>query len=166
MDKRAVEIGMRFENVPVVSATGRTLTGTVRVLSPSGRFHSHRRASRVLHRPPPSSLSVKTMALSSISVLSGHIRDPNNQLHVVKNLRICVNNVATGSSTPWATLSPAQGGVLGDVVSSCQPHEGAVSGVITAGGYELSVSGKKPPTPTPSPGCSRAVCATVCVGKR
>lgn len=76
--------------------------------------------------------------------LVGHIRDPNNQLHTVKNLRVCINNVTTSSSTPSAALSPAQCRVLSDVVSSCQPHEGAVTSVITAGGYDLSVSGKKP----------------------
>lgn len=80
--------------------------------------------------------------------LVGHIRDPNNQLHTVKNLRICINNVTTSSSTPSAALSPAQCRVLSDVVSSCQPHEGAVTSVITAGGYDLSVSGKKPPPHT------------------
>lgn len=83
--------------------------------------------------------------------LIGHIRDPNNQLHMVKNLRICVNNVTTSSSTPLATLSPAQGRVLSDVVSSCQPHEGAVTSAITAGDYDLSVTGKKPPTDGSSP---------------
>uniref|UniRef100_A0A674PQB4 Trafficking protein particle complex subunit 8 n=1 Tax=Takifugu rubripes TaxID=31033 RepID=A0A674PQB4_TAKRU len=72
----------------------------------------------------------------------GHIRDPNNQLHIVKNLRICVNNVMTSSSAPSATLSQAQCRVLHDVVSSCQPHEGAVSNVVTAGDYDLSVTGK------------------------
>lgn len=77
--------------------------------------------------------------------LAGHIRDPNNQLHTVKNLRICVNNVTTSSSTPSAALTSAQCRVLSDVVSSCQPHEGAVASVITAGDYDLSVSGKKPP---------------------
>lgn len=72
----------------------------------------------------------------------GHIRDPNNQLHVVKNLRICVNNVTTSSSAPSAALSQAQCRVLHDVVSSCQPHEGAVTNVLTAGDYDLSVTGK------------------------
>lgn len=81
--------------------------------------------------------------------LTGHIRDPNNQLHVVKNLRICINNVTSSSSTPSAALSPAQSRILGQVVSSCQPQEGGVGGVITAGGYQLSVThpGKKPPHP-------------------
>uniref|UniRef100_A0A674MUT9 Trafficking protein particle complex subunit 8 n=1 Tax=Takifugu rubripes TaxID=31033 RepID=A0A674MUT9_TAKRU len=77
----------------------------------------------------------------------GHIRDPNNQLHIVKNLRICVNNVMTSSSAPSATLSQAQCRVLHDVVSSCQPHEGAVSNVVTAGDYDLSVTGKNSTTP-------------------
>uniref|UniRef100_A0A674NE16 Trafficking protein particle complex subunit 8 n=1 Tax=Takifugu rubripes TaxID=31033 RepID=A0A674NE16_TAKRU len=74
----------------------------------------------------------------------GHIRDPNNQLHIVKNLRICVNNVMTSSSAPSATLSQAQCRVLHDVVSSCQPHEGAVSNVVTAGDYDLSVTATTP----------------------
>lgn len=72
----------------------------------------------------------------------GHIRDPNNQLHMVKNLRICVNNVVTSSSMPSATLSQAQCHALNDVVSSCQPQEGAVTNVVTAGDYHLNVNGK------------------------
>lgn len=76
-------------------------------------------------------------------LLLGHIRDPNNQLHMVKNLRICVNNVATSLSTPSVGLSLAQRRVLGDVVSSCQPQEGGLASVITAGDYHLNVSGKK-----------------------
>lgn len=88
---------------------------------------------------------VSPHGVSSVSFPTGHIRDPNNQLHVVKNLRICVSSVTSGSSAPSATLSPAQGRVLGDVVSSCQLHEGALTSAITAGDYDLSVSGRKPP---------------------
>lgn len=72
----------------------------------------------------------------------GHIRDPNNQLQVVKNLRICVNNVVTSTNTPSATLGPSQCRLLNEVVSSCQPQEGAVNNVVTAGEYNLNVSGK------------------------
>lgn len=72
----------------------------------------------------------------------GHIRDPNNQLQVVKNLRICVNNVVTNPNTPSATLSPAQCQLLNEVVLSSQPQEGAVSNVTMAGDYNLNVSGK------------------------
>uniref|UniRef100_A0A665T8C6 Trafficking protein particle complex 8 n=1 Tax=Echeneis naucrates TaxID=173247 RepID=A0A665T8C6_ECHNA len=68
----------------------------------------------------------------------GHIRDPNNQLQVVKNLRICVNNVMTNPNTASAALSPAQRRLLNEVVLSCQPQEGAVTNVITAGDYNLN----------------------------
>lgn len=73
---------------------------------------------------------------------TGHIKDPNNQLHVVKNLRICVNNVVTGINTPSATLSLAQCRLLNEVVLSCQLQEGAVMNVITTGDYDLNISGK------------------------
>uniref|UniRef100_A0A3Q3WQF8 Uncharacterized protein n=1 Tax=Mola mola TaxID=94237 RepID=A0A3Q3WQF8_MOLML len=74
----------------------------------------------------------------------GHIRDPNNQLQVVKNLRICVNNVVTSTNTPSATLGPSQCRLLNEVVSSCQPQEGAVNNVVTAGEYNLNVSATTP----------------------
>ncbi|KAJ4943295.1 hypothetical protein JOQ06_005798, partial [Pogonophryne albipinna] len=69
----------------------------------------------------------------------GHIRDPNNQVQVVKNLRICVNNVVTNLNSP-STFSPAQRRMLNEVVLSCQPQEGAASNVITAGDYDLNFS--------------------------
>ncbi|KAK5869396.1 hypothetical protein PBY51_024117 [Eleginops maclovinus] len=69
----------------------------------------------------------------------GHIRDPNNQVQVVKNLRICVNNVVTNLNSP-STFSPAQRRVLNEVVLSCQPQEGAATNVITAGDYDLNFS--------------------------
>ena len=72
----------------------------------------------------------------------GHIRDPNNQVQVVKNLRICVNNVVTSPNPASAALSPAQCRLLNEVVLSCQPQEGAVNNVITAGDYDLNFSGK------------------------
>ncbi|XP_010771769.1 trafficking protein particle complex subunit 8-like [Notothenia coriiceps] len=71
----------------------------------------------------------------------GHIRDPNNQVQVVKNLRICVNNVVTNLNSP-STFSPAQRRMLNEVVLSCQPQEGAATNVITAGDYDLNFSGK------------------------
>ncbi|KAL6108631.1 trappc8 [Pungitius sinensis] len=66
----------------------------------------------------------------------GHIRDPNNQVQVVKNLRICVNNVVTSPNA----ASAAQRRLLNEVVSSCQPQEGAATNVITAGDYDLNFS--------------------------
>ncbi|XP_034091106.1 trafficking protein particle complex subunit 8 isoform X3 [Gymnodraco acuticeps] len=69
----------------------------------------------------------------------GHIRDPNNQVQVVKNLRICVNNVVTNLNSP-STFSPAQRRMLNEVVLSCQPQEGAATNVITAGDYDLNFS--------------------------
>lgn len=73
----------------------------------------------------------------------GHIRDPNNQMQAVKNLRICVNNVSTSLNTASTSLSSAQCRMLNEVVLSCQPQEGALTNVITAGDYDLNFSGKK-----------------------
>ncbi|XP_028442917.1 trafficking protein particle complex subunit 8 isoform X2 [Perca flavescens] len=70
----------------------------------------------------------------------GHIRDPNNQVQVVKNLRICVNNVVTSPTPASAASSPALRRLLNDVVLSCQPQEGAATNVLTAGDYDLSFS--------------------------
>ncbi|XP_074843338.1 trafficking protein particle complex subunit 8 isoform X3 [Carettochelys insculpta] len=64
-----------------------------------------------------------------------HMRDPNNQLHVIKNLKIAVNNIITHP--------PQQGAIrklLNDVVSVSQPAEGLVANVITAGDYDLNIS--------------------------
>lgn len=74
----------------------------------------------------------------------GHIRDPNNQVQVVKNMRICVNNVVTSPSPASAALSPAQRRLLNEVVLSCQPQEGAVSSAISAGDYDLNFSATTP----------------------
>lgn len=60
-------------------------------------------------------------------------------MQVVKNLRICVNNVVTSPNTAF---SPAQRRVLNEVVSSCQPQEGAATNVITAVDCDLNFSGK------------------------
>lgn len=70
----------------------------------------------------------------------GHIRDPNNQVQVVKNMRISVNNVATSPNIASAALSPAQRRLLNEVVLSSQPQEGTVASVITAGDYDLNFS--------------------------
>ncbi|XP_068563858.1 trafficking protein particle complex subunit 8 isoform X2 [Cebidichthys violaceus] len=74
----------------------------------------------------------------------GHIRDPNNQVQVVKNLRICVNNVVTSPIPASAAFSPAQRRLLNEVVLSCQPQEGAATNVITAGDYDLNFSATTP----------------------
>ncbi|XP_055800032.1 trafficking protein particle complex subunit 8 isoform X2 [Salvelinus fontinalis] len=75
----------------------------------------------------------------------GHMRDPNNQVQVVKNLRISVNNVVTRPSVPTAGVhSPAQRRLLSEVVSACQPAEGGVAIVITAGDYDLNISATTP----------------------
>uniref|UniRef100_A0A3P9HJ53 Trafficking protein particle complex 8 n=1 Tax=Oryzias latipes TaxID=8090 RepID=A0A3P9HJ53_ORYLA len=70
----------------------------------------------------------------------GHIRDPNNQLQTVKNLRICVNAVTTNPVSSPAVLSPAQYRQLGEVVSSCQPLEGAAATSFKTGDYNLNLS--------------------------
>ncbi|CAN9500793.1 unnamed protein product [Ophioblennius macclurei] len=68
----------------------------------------------------------------------GHIRDPNNQVHVVKNLRVCISSVAT-SSTGSGAAAPRRR-LLSEVVQSTQPQEGAATNVMTTGDYELSFS--------------------------
>ncbi|XP_021562317.1 trafficking protein particle complex subunit 8 isoform X4 [Carlito syrichta] len=68
-----------------------------------------------------------------------HMRDPNNQLHIIKNLKIAVSNIVT---------QPPQSGairkLLNDVVSGSQPAEGLVANVITAGDYDLNISATTP----------------------
>ncbi|XP_048696492.1 trafficking protein particle complex subunit 8 isoform X4 [Caretta caretta] len=64
-----------------------------------------------------------------------HMRDPNNQLHVIKNLKIAVNNIITHSPQPGGIRK-----LLNDVVSVSQPAEGLVANVITAGDYDLNIS--------------------------
>uniref|UniRef100_A0A672YVX3 Trafficking protein particle complex 8 n=1 Tax=Sphaeramia orbicularis TaxID=375764 RepID=A0A672YVX3_9TELE len=72
----------------------------------------------------------------------GHIRDPNNQVQMVKNLRICINSIVPSPSSASASLSPAQRRLLDEVVLFCQPQEGAVTSVITAGDYDFNFSSK------------------------
>uniref|UniRef100_A0A671Y134 Trafficking protein particle complex subunit 8 n=1 Tax=Sparus aurata TaxID=8175 RepID=A0A671Y134_SPAAU len=74
----------------------------------------------------------------------GHMRDPNNQVQVVKNLRIFVNNVVTSPNRPPTALSHAQSKILNEVVLSCQPQEGVVNNVVTAGDYDLNFSATTP----------------------
>ncbi|XP_063779722.1 trafficking protein particle complex subunit 8 isoform X3 [Pseudophryne corroboree] len=64
-----------------------------------------------------------------------HMRDPSNQLHVIKNLKITVNNIVTQPPIQAAIRK-----LLNDVVSSSQPTEGLVPNVITAGDYDLNIS--------------------------
>ncbi|ELW64615.1 Trafficking protein particle complex subunit 8 [Tupaia chinensis] len=65
-----------------------------------------------------------------------HMRDPNNQLHIIKNLKIAVSNIITQPPQPGAVRK-----LLNDVVSGSQPAEGLVANVITAGDYDLNISG-------------------------
>ncbi|XP_023679383.2 trafficking protein particle complex subunit 8 isoform X1 [Paramormyrops kingsleyae] len=65
----------------------------------------------------------------------GHMRDPNNQIHVVKNLKISVSNVVTEPPHHATTRR-----LLNEVVSASQPAEGLVTNVITAGDYDLNIS--------------------------
>uniref|UniRef100_A0A8C5A9U0 Trafficking protein particle complex subunit 8 n=1 Tax=Gadus morhua TaxID=8049 RepID=A0A8C5A9U0_GADMO len=74
----------------------------------------------------------------------GHIRDPNNQVQPVKNLRISVNNVCTRPAPATGSLSPAQRRLLGEVVSSIQPPEGVTANIITAGDHDLSFNATTP----------------------
>uniref|UniRef100_A0A8C5TAN6 Trafficking protein particle complex 8 n=1 Tax=Malurus cyaneus samueli TaxID=2593467 RepID=A0A8C5TAN6_9PASS len=64
-----------------------------------------------------------------------HMRDPNNQLHIIKNLKIAVNNIITQPPQPGAIRK-----LLHDVVCVSQPAEGLVANVITAGDYDLNIS--------------------------
>ncbi|XP_036613610.1 trafficking protein particle complex subunit 8 isoform X1 [Trichosurus vulpecula] len=64
-----------------------------------------------------------------------HMRDPNNQLHIIKNLKISVSNIVTQPPLPGAIRKH-----LSDVVSISQPAEGLVANVITAGDYDLNIS--------------------------
>uniref|UniRef100_A0A8C2YA37 Trafficking protein particle complex subunit 8 n=1 Tax=Coturnix japonica TaxID=93934 RepID=A0A8C2YA37_COTJA len=64
-----------------------------------------------------------------------HMRDPNNQLHIIKNLKIAVNNIITHPPQHGAIRK-----LLNDVVSVSQPAEGLVANVITAGDYDLNIS--------------------------
>ncbi|EGW04823.1 Protein TRS85-like, partial [Cricetulus griseus] len=68
-----------------------------------------------------------------------HMRDPNNQLHVIKNLKIAVSNIVTQPPQPGAI-----GKLLNDVVSGSQPAEGSVPNVISAGDYDLNISATTP----------------------
>lgn len=76
----------------------------------------------------------------------GHFRDPNNQLQVVKNLRISVNSIVTNVNVLPAALTPAQCQLLSDTVYSSQPQEGAASNVVITGDYNLNVCGKWGPS--------------------
>uniref|UniRef100_A0A8C5ECD4 Trafficking protein particle complex 8 n=1 Tax=Gouania willdenowi TaxID=441366 RepID=A0A8C5ECD4_GOUWI len=66
----------------------------------------------------------------------GHIRDPNNQVQVVKNLRIGVNSIETDPSTASMALRPGQLRLLDEVVLTCQPQEGAPTTSIKNGEYD------------------------------
>ncbi|XP_067888728.1 trafficking protein particle complex subunit 8 [Heterodontus francisci] len=64
-----------------------------------------------------------------------HMRDPNNQSHVIKNLRISVTGIVTQPPQQTAIRK-----LLSEVVSASQPAEGLVANVITAGDYDLNIS--------------------------
>ncbi|XP_044279679.1 trafficking protein particle complex subunit 8 isoform X3 [Varanus komodoensis] len=68
-----------------------------------------------------------------------HMRDPNNQLHIIKNLKIAVNNIVTQPPQPGTIRK-----LLSDVVTVSQPAEGLVANVITAGDYDLNISATTP----------------------
>ncbi|XP_056336698.1 trafficking protein particle complex subunit 8 isoform X3 [Danio aesculapii] len=69
----------------------------------------------------------------------GHLRDPNNQVVVVKGLRISVTGINT---RPPQT--PELQRVLSQAVSICQPPEASPANVITAGDYDLNISATTP----------------------
>ncbi|TSK58116.1 Trafficking protein particle complex subunit 8 [Bagarius yarrelli] len=65
----------------------------------------------------------------------GHLRDPNNQIVVVKGLRISVTGVNTRSAQPTELHR-----FLSQAVSACQPPDGPAANIITAGDYDLNIS--------------------------
>ncbi|KAL7888142.1 hypothetical protein AOLI_G00031160 [Acnodon oligacanthus] len=65
----------------------------------------------------------------------GHLRDPNNQVVVVKGLRISVTGVNTRPPNSGEVRK-----LLSQAVSACQPPEGLPANVITAGDYDLNIS--------------------------
>ncbi|EPQ12113.1 LanC-like protein 3 [Myotis brandtii] len=67
-----------------------------------------------------------------------HMRDPNNQLHIIKNLKIAVSNIITQPPQPGAIRK-----LLSDVVSGSQLADGLVANVITAGDYDLNISDRE-----------------------
>lgn len=67
----------------------------------------------------------------------GHLRDPNNQVVVVKGLRISVTGINT---RPPQT--PELQRLLSQAVTVCQPPEGSPANVVSAGDYDLNISGK------------------------
>ncbi|XP_043076018.1 trafficking protein particle complex subunit 8 isoform X5 [Puntigrus tetrazona] len=69
----------------------------------------------------------------------GHLRDPNNQVVVVKGLRISVTGINT---RPPQTSEMHR--LLSQAVSVCQPPEGSPANVITAGDYDLNISATTP----------------------
>uniref|UniRef100_A0A671LGC4 Trafficking protein particle complex 8 n=1 Tax=Sinocyclocheilus anshuiensis TaxID=1608454 RepID=A0A671LGC4_9TELE len=69
----------------------------------------------------------------------GHLRDPNNQVVVVKGLRISMTGINT---RPPQT--PEMHRLLSQAVSVCQPPEGSPANVITAGDYDLNISATTP----------------------
>uniref|UniRef100_A0AAR2INL4 Trafficking protein particle complex 8 n=1 Tax=Pygocentrus nattereri TaxID=42514 RepID=A0AAR2INL4_PYGNA len=69
----------------------------------------------------------------------GHLRDPNNQVVVVKGLRISVTGVNTRSPNSGEVRK-----LLSQAVSGCQPPEGLPANVITAGDYDLNISATTP----------------------
>ncbi|XP_060722601.1 trafficking protein particle complex subunit 8 isoform X3 [Tachysurus vachellii] len=69
----------------------------------------------------------------------GHLRDPNNQIVVVKGLRISVTGVNT---QPAHSIELNR--LLSQAVSVCQPPDGPAANVITAGDYDLNISATTP----------------------
>uniref|UniRef100_A0AAY4CUL5 Trafficking protein particle complex 8 n=1 Tax=Denticeps clupeoides TaxID=299321 RepID=A0AAY4CUL5_9TELE len=65
----------------------------------------------------------------------GHLRDPNNQLVLVKNLRISVTGVNLRPPHPAALRAN-----LAHVVAQSQPPDTGSANVITAGEYDLNIS--------------------------
>ncbi|XP_066575699.1 trafficking protein particle complex subunit 8 isoform X2 [Amia ocellicauda] len=65
----------------------------------------------------------------------GHMRDPNNQIQVIKNLKINISNIVTQPPQPTVIRK-----MLSEVVSVSQPADGLVANVITAGDYDLNIS--------------------------
>lgn len=75
--------------------------------------------------------------ICSCVVAVGHLRDPNNQLVAVRSLRICVTGVSTRPTHSGAVRS-----ALSNAVATSQPPDTTSANVITAGDYDLNISGE------------------------
>ncbi|CAN0158456.1 unnamed protein product [Lampetra planeri] len=68
-----------------------------------------------------------------------HLRDPNNQLHAMRGLRVSVSRLETRAPAPTAARK-----MLSDVVSASHAADGPVGNLLSAGDYDLNISATTP----------------------